>query len=299
MPGRLGPRFAIEALFLIALAVGAAYADLERKWIALVMAVGWLVVALLELAADRIWAAAPPWRRPNYMAAPSPSAEARVGAPAPPPGPRRPGGAAGGGGWGRAPARGGASPAGARAARAWAQAPLVSQEAGGAGGADPSARAAEARPPAASLRADGPDGRGSHRDLRHDRARGAQPPVRGSLSVIRSLIDRRRADEHPPTPLPEPEQPAPEPAPPAPEPQPPTPEAAEPTPQLHSYAPREWNLWELERLANDGVAGRAPTEEVGFLLLALRQFANAEGRLPASFDPIIRESFGDLVYSVG
>ena len=123
--------------------------------------------------------------------------------------------------------------------------------------------------------------------------------MRGSLSLIRSLIDRRRADEHPPTPLPEPEQPAPEPAPPAPEPQPPTPEAAEPTPQLHSCAPREWNLWELERLANDVVAGRAPTEEVGFLLLALRQFANAEGRLPASFDPIIRESFGDLVYSVG
>jgi hypothetical protein len=90
MPGRLGPRFAIEALFLIALAVGAAYADLERKWIALVMAVGWLVVALLELAADRIWAAAPPWRRPNYMAAPSPSAEARVGAPAPPAAPPQP-----------------------------------------------------------------------------------------------------------------------------------------------------------------------------------------------------------------
>src|ERR671934_44890 len=63
MPGRLGPRFAIEALFLIALAVGAAYADLANKWIVLVMAGGWLVVALLELAADRIWAAAPPWGR--------------------------------------------------------------------------------------------------------------------------------------------------------------------------------------------------------------------------------------------
>jgi hypothetical protein len=76
MPGRLGARFAIEALFLIALAVGAAYADLERKWIVLVMAGGWLVVALLELTADRIWAAAPPWRRPYYMAVPPPRAEA-------------------------------------------------------------------------------------------------------------------------------------------------------------------------------------------------------------------------------
>jgi hypothetical protein len=66
MPGRLGPRFAIETLFLIALAVGAAYADLDAKWIVLVMAGGWLIVALLELTAERIWAAVPPWRRPNY-----------------------------------------------------------------------------------------------------------------------------------------------------------------------------------------------------------------------------------------
>ena len=60
MPARMGPRFAIEALFLIALAVGVAYADLATKWIFVVMAGGWLVVALLELTADRIWAAAPP-----------------------------------------------------------------------------------------------------------------------------------------------------------------------------------------------------------------------------------------------
>jgi hypothetical protein len=89
MPGRLGPRFAIEGLFLIGLAVGAAYADLERKWIVLVMAGGWLVVALLELTADRIWAAAPPWRRPDYMAASPPRAEA-VAPPAPPAAPPAP-----------------------------------------------------------------------------------------------------------------------------------------------------------------------------------------------------------------
>src|SRR5437588_4749761 len=83
MPGRFGPRFAIEALFLIALAVGAAYADLASKWIVLVMAGGWLVVALLELSADRIWAAAPPWRRPYYVPASPPRAEP-VAAPAPP-----------------------------------------------------------------------------------------------------------------------------------------------------------------------------------------------------------------------
>src|SRR6185437_6944572 len=83
MPGRLGPRFAIEALFLIALAVGVAYADLASKWIVLVMAGGWLVVALLELTADRIWAAAPPWRRPYYVPASPPRAELAVGTPPP------------------------------------------------------------------------------------------------------------------------------------------------------------------------------------------------------------------------
>jgi hypothetical protein len=62
-------------LFLIALAVGAAYADLAAKWIVLVMAAGWLVVALLELSADRIWAAAPPWRRPNYVPVAPPRSE--------------------------------------------------------------------------------------------------------------------------------------------------------------------------------------------------------------------------------
>src|SRR5436190_5699578 len=83
MPGRLGPRFAIEVLFLITLAVGVAYADLSRKWIAIVMAGGWLVVALLELTAERIWATAPPWRRPDYYAAPAPRREPVAATPAP------------------------------------------------------------------------------------------------------------------------------------------------------------------------------------------------------------------------
>jgi hypothetical protein len=75
MPGRLGPRFAIETLFLIALAVGAAYADLRAEWIVLVMAAGWLVVALLEVTSERIWASVPPWRRPYYTPASPPRAE--------------------------------------------------------------------------------------------------------------------------------------------------------------------------------------------------------------------------------
>src|SRR6266576_1986934 len=83
MPARMGPRFAIEALFLIALAVGVAYADLATKWIFVVMAGGWLIVALLELTADRIWAAAPPWRRPYYVPASPPRAEPVAATPPP------------------------------------------------------------------------------------------------------------------------------------------------------------------------------------------------------------------------
>ena len=133
------------------------------------------------------------------------------------------------------------------------------------------------------------------------------------------------ADEHPPTPVPEPELPAPEPAPPAPEPEPPTPEPG-PPPQLVAVAqtapeldtervleqapdlvaqlplrggePREWNVWELERLAREA-EGRDPAhdEELVFLLLELRQFAHADGQLPVSFDPVVRDSFGELLYS--
>ena len=124
--------------------------------------------------------------------------------------------------------------------------------------------------------------------------------------------------EHPPTPAPGPvPPPAPEPAPPAPEPQPPTPDPT-PPPELRAVpptkaepdadlepessvtripvngAPREWNVWELERLAR---YGDARDEEVAFLLLELRQFANAHGQLPVSFDPVIRESFGELLYA--
>ena len=76
MPGRLGPRFAIETLFLIALAIGAGLADLATRWIVLIMAAGWLVVALLELTAERLWSTVPVWRRPYYPAVvPSPPAQ--------------------------------------------------------------------------------------------------------------------------------------------------------------------------------------------------------------------------------
>ena len=54
LPGRLGPRFALEALFIVVLAVGAGLANLRPAFIVLVMAAAWFLVALVELAAERI-----------------------------------------------------------------------------------------------------------------------------------------------------------------------------------------------------------------------------------------------------
>jgi hypothetical protein len=54
LPGRLGLRFALEALFLVLLAIGAGLADLRPAFIVLVMAVAWLLVAIVEYTAERI-----------------------------------------------------------------------------------------------------------------------------------------------------------------------------------------------------------------------------------------------------
>jgi hypothetical protein len=53
MPGGLGPRFALEAGFLIVLAAVAAYARLDGTEIILVMAAGWLLASIFEVLAAR------------------------------------------------------------------------------------------------------------------------------------------------------------------------------------------------------------------------------------------------------
>jgi hypothetical protein len=63
-----------------------------------------------------------------------------------------------------------------------------------------------------------------------------------------------------------------------------------------SNGPRRWNIWDLERLARDGIGlDAARDEERALLLMQLRQFAGADGILPESFDPLVRESFGELI----
>ena len=54
LPGRLGLRFALEALFLVLLAIGAGLADLRPALIVIVMAVAWVLVAVIEFTAERI-----------------------------------------------------------------------------------------------------------------------------------------------------------------------------------------------------------------------------------------------------
>src|SRR3954454_17447609 len=93
-------------------------------------------------------------------------------------------------------------------------------------------------------------------------------------------------EETPAEPEPEPEpEPDPEPEP---EPEP------EPVATLPSE-PRRWNLWDLESaLRASGSTG----EEREYLVLYLRDYADADGLLPVDFDELVRESFGELLGAV-
>ena len=63
-----------------------------------------------------------------------------------------------------------------------------------------------------------------------------------------------------------------------------------------SSTPREWNLWELERAARDQASDDvAKNEERAYLLMYLREFADSDGTLPADFDGLVRDAFGDVL----
>jgi hypothetical protein len=90
-----------------------------------------------------------------------------------------------------------------------------------------------------------------------------------------------------PEPLPEPEL--------LPEPEP-EPRGAPVVPIGVGGAPRQWNLWDLERLARQHAgADDVRDEERSFLLMYLRDFAGPDGLLPIDFDALVRDSFGELV----
>jgi outer membrane biosynthesis protein TonB len=110
-----------------------------------------------------------------------------------------------------------------------------------------------------------------------------------------------------PTPLPRPPLrpvPSPPPSPPPPVPPPAAARAAAPRStsgvvdlrRRATSQPRQWNIWDLERLAREELQDDAPRlEELSYLFVHLRRFASADGSLPAEFDPLVRESLGDLL----
>ena len=130
----------------------------------------------------------------------------------------------------------------------------------------------------------------------------ATPPVRVRAEP---LVEARPEPEREPEPAPSLEPPrmvAVPPPPPEPEPK------AEPEPEPArvvafipaSEGPREWNLWELERAARDHATDDVVrNEERSYLLMYLREFAGPDGILPADFDGLVRDAFGDVLHTVG
>ena len=108
------------------------------------------------------------------------------------------------------------------------------------------------------------------------------PPARAE--PLRSRLLRLRSV---PSPRPEP---APEPAAAAPA----TPSVVEFRPR--TIEPREWNLWDLERIAREEVREHPERrDEWSYLFLHLREFAQADGSLPTEFDGLVRESFAGML----
>ncbi|MFL5910930.1 MAG: hypothetical protein ACJ768_10220 [Gaiellaceae bacterium] len=132
------------------------------------------------------------------------------------------------------------------------------------------------------------------------------PPVSEAEQHVRVI----RAEPEP-VPVPVAVEVAPEPEPPRLAPVPtPVPEpvhvpAIEPEPEpertpaaavIRIGGPRQWNVWDLERVAREHAGGDpVADEERTFLLMYLRDFAGPDGQLPADFDDLVRQSFGGLV----
>jgi outer membrane biosynthesis protein TonB len=142
---------------------------------------------------------------------------------------------------------------------------------------------------------------------RHANAR--RPAAERSVHAERGLTEVEPPPAPPPAahrlepmPVPTPEPPRIAAAPPPPEPEPEPEPAAEPEPEPTvaylplSETPREWNLWELERATRDHTTDDvARNEERAYLLMYLREFAGPDGVLPADFDGLVRDAFGDLL----
>ena len=133
----------------------------------------------------------------------------------------------------------------------------------------------------------------------HARKRGGPTPQGSDPSPAPEPIAVRPE----PVRAPEPPRIAAAPPPPEPEPEPQPEPEPEPEPTVAYLStndgPREWNLWELERATRDHVSDDvAKNEERAYLLMYLREFAGPDGNLPADFDGLVRDAFGDLLRAV-
>jgi hypothetical protein len=122
----------------------------------------------------------------------------------------------------------------------------------------------------------------------------------GELAKRERAVESREAEAHAaPPPLPPEPEPAPAPAP-AREPEP-EPVAPAPTPEpapAAAFAMRRggWNLTELERLVDaNQEASPEVLEQQRMYLFFLRDHARTNGELPAQFDSLVEEVFGELV----
>jgi hypothetical protein len=139
-----------------------------------------------------------------------------------------------------------------------------------------------------------------------------EPPPAPALPPRERVVARSPAPHREPAAPPEPQVRRPEPAEPPrivavpslpAEPEPAPEPVPEPVPVVAflpvNDAPREWNLWELERAARDHATDDvARNEERSYLLIYLREFAGPDGTLPTDFDGLVRDAFGDLLHAV-
>jgi hypothetical protein len=298
-----GPRFVVEALFLVAVATVAALAQFRTEAIILVMVLAWILVAAVEWTLAR-----PRFRRrddedvgevdgdaqhvrvlptdPEPTAQPvierraEPTPEPDLDAP-PVPEPVPP--------VDTAPAE----PTPAVELPASAEPPAAPDEANSGATDDAHAAAPEATAPQAQIEPE--------RDQRigeeQERTAGNERVGSGEPGAEHDAESEQEGSQEP---APEPQR---EPTPLAVVPDLERPPEPEPEPRDErvvalplTQTPREWNLWELDRLARARAGVDAQRdEEWSYLLMYLREFASTEGTLPVDFDPLVRESFGELL----
>jgi len=262
--GRLWPRFALEAFFLVAVALVAGLLNLSVTEVVVVMAIAYLLTVVFELVT---------WRA--RRAGGSDVAEAQVGDSVAVDEPTS----------AIVAVRAGDRPPRPEEDEAWLDQPAPATQ-------EPAAieTAAEVVEPEPELEPELEPAREQEPE--------PTPTAEPQPAEPQPEVEESEAEPEPEpvaaapqlvaVPEPEPEQ-KPEPAA---EPEPVTAVATLPLP----VQAQEWNLWELERLTRER-GGEDPARDVewGYLVVYLRDYARPDGTLPTEFDGLVRESFGELI----